>query len=154
MPGSGNQLLASLKTDDFDLLEPHLESVTLAVRKHLEKPNQRIDAVYFPESGFASVVAVQSSGKQVEVGLIRRDGMTGLPVVLGNHRSPHSTYIQAAREGKCIPSKELRNAQQPVAPRLLVEVRAGVRRADLSHRNLQRAVQVGYTIGPLALDGA
>jgi CRP-like cAMP-binding protein len=110
MPGSRNLLLASLKTDDFDLLEPHLESVTLAVRKHLEKPNQRIDAVYFPESGFASVVAIQSSSKQVEVGLIGREGMTGLPIVLGNHRSPHSTYIQAAGEGKCIPSKELRNA--------------------------------------------
>src|SRR5258707_7727386 len=110
MPGSRNQLLASLKTDDFDLLEPHLESVTLAVRKHLEKPNQRIDAAYFPESGFASVVAIQSRGKQVEVGLIGREGMTGLPIVLGNHRSPHSTYIQAAGEGKCIPSKELREA--------------------------------------------
>jgi CRP-like cAMP-binding protein len=110
MRSSRNQLLAALKTDDFDLLEPHLESVTLAVRKPLEKPNQRIDAVYFPESGFASVVAIQSSGKQVEVGLIGREGMTGLPIVLGNHRSPHSTYIQAAGEGKCIPSKELRNA--------------------------------------------
>lgn len=112
MAGSRNQLLASLKTDDFRLLEPHLESVTLAVRKRLEKPNQRIDAVYFPESGFASVVATQSSGKEVEVGLIGREGMTGLSIVLGDHRSPHSTYVQAAGEGKCIPAKELRNAMR------------------------------------------
>jgi CRP-like cAMP-binding protein len=38
--------------------------------------------------------------------------MTGLPIVLGNHRSPHSTYIQAAGKGKCIPSGALRKATQ------------------------------------------
>src|SRR5436853_1503409 len=112
MPSSSNKLLASLSTSDFDLLEPHLESVDLGIRKHLEKPNKRIDAAYFPESGIASVVAVQSNGKQVEVGLIGREGMTGLPIVLGNHRSPHSTYIQVAGRGQCIPSTELRKATQ------------------------------------------
>jgi CRP-like cAMP-binding protein len=107
---SDNRLLASLSTDDFDLLAPHLESVTLGLRKSLETPNKRIDAVYFPEEGFASVVAVQSKGKQVEVGLIGREGMTGLSIVLGNHRSPLSTYIQAPGKGKCISATELRKA--------------------------------------------
>jgi CRP-like cAMP-binding protein len=111
MASSNNQLLASLSTKDFDLLEPDLKSVTLGLRKDLEKPNKRVEAVYFPESGFASVVAVQR-GKQVEVGLIGREGMTGLPIVLGNHRSPHATYIQAAGKGLCIPSTELRKAVQ------------------------------------------
>ena len=107
-----NRLLASLSNDDFELLGPHLESVSLELRKHLEKPNRRIDAVYFPEAGFASVVAVQANGKQVEVGLIGREGMTGLPIVLGNHRSPHATYIQSPGSGKCIPATALRNAIQ------------------------------------------
>jgi CRP-like cAMP-binding protein len=104
-------LLASRPKSDLILLEPHLEPVTLGLRKHLEKPNQRIDAVYFPESGFASVVAVQRH-EQVEIGLIGREGMTGLPIVLGNHRSPHATYIQAAGKGKCIRSAELRKAMR------------------------------------------
>jgi CRP-like cAMP-binding protein len=110
MSSNRNQLLASLSTDDLDLLEPHLASVTLGVRKPLETPNRRIEAVYFPESGFASVVAIQSNGKQVEIGLVGREGMTGLPIVFGNHRSPHSTYIQAAGTGKCISANELREA--------------------------------------------
>ena len=112
MPRSGNKLLASLSSDDFNLLEPHLESVTLGLRKYLERPNRRIEAAYFPEAGFASVVAVQSSGKEVEVGLIGREGMTGLPIVFGNHRSPHATYIQAPGTGKCISATELRKATQ------------------------------------------
>ena len=139
MPSS-NRLLASLSPDDFGLLEPHLESVTLGLRKHLERPNRRIEAVYFPEGGFASVVAVQPNGKQVEVGLIGREGMTGLPIVLGNHRSPHATYIQSPGMGKCIAATELRKATQRITSRLVIEVRAGVRRANNTHRNLQRAV--------------
>jgi CRP-like cAMP-binding protein len=107
---TSNRLLASLSTDDFDLLEPHLESVTLGLRKYLERPNRRIEAAYFPEAGFASVVAVQPNGKRVEVGLIGREGMTGLPIVFGNHRSPHATYVQAPGTGKCIPATELRKA--------------------------------------------
>ena len=112
MPSSSNGLLASLADDDFDLLEPHLEFVTLGLRKSLEKPNRRIDAVYFPEAGFASVVAVQPSGKEVEVGLIGREGMTGLSIVFGNHRSPHATYMQASGTGTCMPATELRQAFQ------------------------------------------
>jgi CRP-like cAMP-binding protein len=106
---NSNKLLASLSSNDFDLLAPHLELVDLGLLKRLEKPNQRISAAYFPESGFASVVAIQR-GKEIEVGLIGREGMTGLPIVLGNHRSPHATYIQVAGKGKCIRSTELRDA--------------------------------------------
>ena len=35
-----------------------------------------------------------------------------MPIVLGNHRSPHATYIQAPGTGKCIPATELRKATQ------------------------------------------
>jgi CRP-like cAMP-binding protein len=109
---SSNTLLLSLSSPDFDLLAPHLEAVTLGLRKMLEKPDKRIEDVYFPETGFASVVAIQRGGKEVEVGLIGREGMTGLPIVLGNNRSPHATYIQAPGKGHSIPAAELRQAIQ------------------------------------------
>ena len=107
---SRNKLLSSLSRSDFALLEPHLEPVTLSIRKVLEKPNSRITAAYFPECGFASVVAKQANGKEVEVGLIGREGMTGMPIVLGNHRTPHSIYIQAAGDGHCIRATDLHKA--------------------------------------------
>jgi CRP-like cAMP-binding protein len=47
---------------------------------------------------------------KVEVGLIGREGMSGLSVVLGNHRSPHATYIQAAGNGQCIRAIDLRKS--------------------------------------------
>jgi CRP-like cAMP-binding protein len=146
MARGGNRLLASLSIADFDLLEPHLEPVALGLRKHLEKPNRRIDAVYFPESGFASVVAVQSNGKEVEVGLIGREGMTGLPIVLGNHRSPHATYIQSAGMGQRILATELRQATQAsvsLRDSLLKFVQAfGVQTAHTAISNAQSKLDV------------
>jgi CRP-like cAMP-binding protein len=107
---SGNRLLSSLSKADFELLLPDLEAVSLDLRKVLERPNKRIDDVYFPDAGFASVVAVQPKQTKVEVGLIGREGMTGLPVVLGNHKTPHETYIQAAGHGQRINATKLRKA--------------------------------------------
>ena len=62
------------------------------------------------EAGIASIVAVQADGTRVEVGLIDREGMSGVAVVLGGDQSPHSTYIQVAGEGQRIAANELRNA--------------------------------------------
>jgi Crp-like helix-turn-helix domain len=47
---------------------------------------------------------------RVEVGLIDREGMSGIAVVLGGNQSPHATYVQVAGEGQRITAKELRNA--------------------------------------------
>jgi len=105
-----NRLLAALSPMDLALLQPHLRSLAMAVRHEIERPNRRIDAVYFMDSGIASVVAVQADETQVEVGLIGSEGMTGIAVVLGGDQSPHSTYIQIAGEAQCIKAAELRKA--------------------------------------------
>jgi CRP-like cAMP-binding protein len=106
-----NQLLAGLSGSDFGLLAAHLERVDLPVRKSLERRDKRITNVYFPESGFASVVANGSSGQAIEVGIIGREGMTGLSIVLGASRPPRNeTFIQSAGAGLCLPATRLREA--------------------------------------------
>jgi hypothetical protein len=107
---SQNRLLTSLPAADLGLLRPNLEPLALAVRYVLEKPSKRIDDVYFIDSGFASVVAIQGKQVNAEVGLIGREGMTGLPVVLGDHLSVQSTYIQAPGSGHRIDAIVLRKA--------------------------------------------
>ena len=128
---------------DFGLLQPDLEPVTLALRHVLERPDRRVDAVYFPESGFASVVAVQADDTKVEVGLIGREGMSGLTIVLGNHRSPHSTYMQSPGRGQRIGAAKFRTAIQtervPALP--AAEIRAGLHGPDRAHRHLECARQ-------------
>src|SRR3954453_4852654 len=91
---TANRILARLSRDDFALLEPHLEAVDLPVRRPLEKRNRRIEHVYFPESGFASVVANGTRKPSIEIGLIGREGVTGFRVIMGAEPSAHDVYIQ------------------------------------------------------------
>jgi CRP-like cAMP-binding protein len=108
-PAQKNLLLSRLSDRDFALLEPHLEPVDLPLRKVLEPRGRSIKAIYFPASGFASVVA--DGGKRpIEVGLIGREGMTGLPVILGNDRNSNEVFIQAAGQGRCLRAGDLRKA--------------------------------------------
>jgi CRP-like cAMP-binding protein len=93
------------------VLRLHLEAVDLPVRKQLEARNKPIETVYFIEHGFASVVA-NGTGRSIEVGLIGREGMTGLAVIMGSDRSPHETFMQAGGDGQRIPADKLRQILQ------------------------------------------
>ncbi len=116
-----NAILSGLARKDLAILEPHLEPVDLPLRKGLERRGRKIAAVYFPDSGFASVVA-NGDKRPIEVGLIGREGMTGLAVVLGCDRSENETYMQAAGKGHCIRVSHLREAieQSPTLQRPLL----------------------------------
>jgi CRP-like cAMP-binding protein len=108
----GNKLLCALSRDDLSALRPHLVAVDLHVRQEMETPNQAINQVFFPESGMASVVGRGVRRKELEVGIIGFEGMTGVVVVLGNDRSPYSTFIQVAGAGQRIASDDLRDAMR------------------------------------------
>lgn len=106
---SPNRILSRLSPADLRLLEPHLEAVELPVRRKLETRNRRVEHIYFPESGIASVVANGES--DIEVGIIGREGMTGLSVVMCNDgRVPHETYMQVGGKGLRIAADDLREA--------------------------------------------
>ena len=105
-----NKVLAALSPEDFALLEPHLEPVTLDLRQMLEPANKPIKHSYFLNHGLASVIAIGKNGSRLEVGLIGREGITGLPVVTGQDRSPNETFIQVQGNGSRINAEELRGA--------------------------------------------
>ena len=110
---SSNLIINRLTSSDFARLQPELEPVDLPLRKVLEPRLKRIDAVYFMEDGFASVV---SNGKMpIEVGVIGREGVTGISALLGIDRPPNETFIQAAGRGQCIKMRTLREATKESA---------------------------------------
>ena len=109
---SPNRILSRLSPADLGLLEPHLEPVDLSVHRLLEARNRCIDYVYFIEAGLASVVANGAGKPSIEVGIIGREGMTGLAIVMGYQRAPHDTYIQVAGKGQRIRAAKLREADE------------------------------------------
>jgi CRP-like cAMP-binding protein len=108
---SANGILSQLSRQDFQLLQPHLSPVDLPVRRQLATRGKRVDDVYFIEAGIASVVG-SGSGKQIEIGIIGPEGMTGLVVVMGADRAPHDTFMQIAGKGLRISAAKLRELDE------------------------------------------
>ena len=104
-----NRLLSALAPDDYALIEPNLERVGLEPLVVLIEANRPIQHVVFPESGIVSTIANTDEGK-IEVGLIGREGMVGVPVILGVDQVPHLSMVQGAGEGLRISTPDLRAA--------------------------------------------
>src|SRR5579872_7301330 len=68
IPGMENRILAALPEQEYRLLEPYLERVTLRQYEILHESGGRIDFTYFLEQGIVSLVALNSDGRSVEVG--------------------------------------------------------------------------------------
>jgi CRP-like cAMP-binding protein len=99
-----NKLVARMRPDDWSLLAPHLEPVALKERQVVELPGKPITHVHFIETGVVSVVAVNAEDHRIEVGVIGNEGITGVPLVMGDTRAQHSSYMQIAGNGYRVPA--------------------------------------------------
>jgi CRP-like cAMP-binding protein len=93
LPVPRNRLLAALPPDALAALR--LEPVELVFRETIHAAGEPIASVYFPETGFVSMLASMEDGDAAEVGLIGREGMVGLPVLLGADRAGLEGMVQA-----------------------------------------------------------
>ena len=89
-----NHLLASLPAHELAALRPHLERVRLESRAVLFEPGAPICDVYFPETAVVSLVSEFEVGGVIEVGTAGCEGMTGLPVFLGEDTATVRAIIQ------------------------------------------------------------
>ena len=109
-PEVRNRLLAGLSPDAFALLAPSLRPVELELRQVLHAPDQRIEAAYFPEAGMVSMLAALEDGALQEVGVVGREGLVGLAMVLGADSSPLEALVQAPGTALRMPAAGLRAA--------------------------------------------
>jgi len=105
--GIRNRILQKIPLEDWDLIGPHLEAVTLKERQVIEVPGKAITHAYFLEIGVASVVAVDAEDHRIEVGVIGYEGVTGVPLIMGDTRAQHSTYMQIGGSGHRIAQEVL-----------------------------------------------
>ncbi|WP_016953100.1 Crp/Fnr family transcriptional regulator [Anabaena sp. PCC 7108] len=81
---SKNKLLAALPKSDFEHLAPHLELVSLSSGQNIFEAEEPIKYIYFPETAVISLLCIMDNGSSVEVGLVSKEGMAGIPVILGD----------------------------------------------------------------------
>ncbi len=75
---------------------PGLSRVDLAFGQVLHHAGKRIGHVYFPTSSLVSILSDAKGEVPVEVGVIGRDGMVGVPLALGDELSAARAVVQAA----------------------------------------------------------
>jgi CRP-like cAMP-binding protein len=116
-----NRLLAALQPDDLDLLLPHLTASPLVRDRNIFHSGEPAAHVWFPHSGVISIVAEDSYGAAIEVATIGREGMTGLPFVLGSETMANSAMVQVAGHGSKIASPAFCHAldQSPSLRRMM-----------------------------------
>ncbi|WP_223877847.1 Crp/Fnr family transcriptional regulator [Histidinibacterium aquaticum] len=79
----------------------------------LELPQQSIPYVYFPEEGLLSIVVQSRRGEyEIEAGIIGRESLTGMMVVMGDSCSPNKTEVQVEGHANRIESARIREAME------------------------------------------
>ena len=82
---SSNELLTLLPLAELGRLRPFLARVQLVNGQVLHEAGERIEQVFFVQQGLVSMVGeAEGSNPGTEVGLVGREGMVGLPMLLGS----------------------------------------------------------------------
>jgi len=89
-----NRILSATPKEEYERLLPHLEYVEMRRGDVLQEAGQPVSHVYFPYSGTISVTAQMQDGGETEVGVVGREGMLGLPLVLGTDKAPLRALAQ------------------------------------------------------------
>jgi CRP-like cAMP-binding protein len=89
-----NKLLSALPRGQFDLLAPHLTTVSLSQGEMLVGAGDEFEHVYFPQNGMLSLLAVLQDGKAIETATVGREGVVGAMSGFGLYRSLVRVIVQ------------------------------------------------------------
>jgi CRP-like cAMP-binding protein len=116
-----NVILLSIPDEEFALVRAHLEPVDLPQHRILQEPGQRIDYGYFVNDGMTSLVVISNDGRSVEVGIVGREGMVGMPLIVGLRSGLWRGIQQIPGTGVRLRAEVLAEVL-PAAPQLRLEL--------------------------------
>lgn len=103
-PSIENSLLAAVPRKEYRRLAAGLETVTLTFGEVLYEPGETIRHVYFPNKSLVSLLTLADGHLALEVGLIGREGMVGIPLVLGQSESSVRALVQGSGTAMRMPA--------------------------------------------------
>lgn len=106
--GGENRLFSALPDDVSARLRPHIEAVDLVLRQSLYTANAPISHVYFPSTAVCSLVLTLDDDTLVEIATVGREGLVGLPALLGAISIPGEAFCQVAGRALRVPADALR----------------------------------------------
>lgn len=115
-PVTNNQLLDRLPKRLGQGLRADCELVQLLAGESLGEPESPIGAIYFPSGSYISLSAPVAATTALEVALVGREGMLGLPLLLGGRHSSLRAVVRGAGPAWRLPAPQFRRLlrAQPV----------------------------------------
>ncbi len=95
----GNHLIAALPQEEYERLLPNLKPVSLSLKQVLYEPNEPIDYAYFLNSGASSLLNLMQDGQTIEAATVGKEGMLGVPLLLGTTQIPLQVIVQIPGDG-------------------------------------------------------
>jgi len=103
----GNRILGALPQEEFDRLRPHLREVSFNIGHIVYQPEEKIESVYFINSGVVSWLAMLEDGNTVEAGVIGPEGVAGVAALLGAKSTPNQGLAQSDVVASRIATRDL-----------------------------------------------
>lgn len=90
-----NELINCLLSfPEYQEIATHLECISLPLGTIIHRENEPINYVYFPNQAMISLVTTMENGATTEISLIGKEGMVGLPVILGGKSITYKAVVQ------------------------------------------------------------
>ena len=103
-----NGLLAALSDADWARWEPLLEPMALPLGHVLYESGVQLTYACFPTTAIVSLMYVTENGDASGIALVGREGMVGVPLIMGGGSTPGRAVVQSAGQGYRISASALR----------------------------------------------
>jgi CRP-like cAMP-binding protein len=114
-PRSPNGFLASLATEDYELIRPHLRTVDLAQEFVLVEVDETLKRAYLPHRGVISLVVRLARGENVQIAMIGRESIFGAFSALGDATALNSAVVLISGVASTLDLDHLRAAAEQSA---------------------------------------
>jgi CRP-like cAMP-binding protein len=94
-----NAILLAIPDAEFAAIRGNLEYVQVPHHAIIHEPRQKIEFVFFPNSGMVSLVFRTNGGESVEVGVLGNEGFVPVQAAAGLRSSPHEAIMQINGDG-------------------------------------------------------
>lgn len=105
-----NFFLSALPATEQLRLKPYLAFNRLSQGSVPQEPEQRIERIYFIESGMISLVAMMQDGSAIETATLGRQAILGALSALGNHTAGTRAIVQIDATAWRMPVADFRTA--------------------------------------------
>src|SRR5215831_5132032 len=117
-----NLILAALPPAETNRIVAAAKPVQLLAADVLYEDGDEIDLLYFPINSVVSSLGILEDGSSVEISMSGREGIVGLPALIGGGRALHWTRVSVGGTALRIPTaslNELSRASEPISDAIM-----------------------------------